>query len=57
MKVLDLKDKKLAEAKQAAEKAIKLAESKESEKQRLIETANRKEILNDLVSPLSKDQR
>jgi hypothetical protein len=57
LKVLDIKDKKLAEAQKAAEKAIKLAESKEAEKQRLIEAAERNKILNDLVSPLSKDQR
>jgi len=57
MKVVSLKDKQLSETKVAAQKAIKLAESKEAEKQRLIESANRKDTLNSLVAPLSKDQR
>jgi len=57
MKVLDLKDKKLAEAQLAVDKATKLIESKEAEKQALIESAQRSEIMNDLISPLSKDQR
>jgi len=57
MKVVSVKDKQLAEAKVAAEKAIKLAESKETEKKRLIESAQRKDTINDLIAPLSKDQR
>jgi len=55
--VLELKDKQLAEAKTAVSKATKLIEHTEAEKKRLVETAERKEVLNDLVSPLSKDQR
>lgn len=57
MKVLAAKDKQLSEVKAFATKAKALAESKEVEKQRLIETANRKEIMNDLIAPLGKDQR
>lgn len=57
MKVLDLKDKQLAEAKEVAKKSQLLAETKEAEKKRLIESANRKEIMNELVAPMSKDQR
>jgi hypothetical protein len=57
MKVVSLKDKQLAEAKAAAEKAIKLAESKETEKKRLIESATRKDTINELIAPLNKDQR
>jgi len=57
MKVLDLKDKQLAEAKAHAAKAIKLAESQSVEKKRLVESAQRKDIMNELTAPLSKDQR
>jgi hypothetical protein len=57
MKVLDAKDKQLAEAKAHAAKAIKLAESQKTEKQRLAESAQRKDILNELTTPLSKDQK
>ena len=57
LKVIDTKDKQLSEAKAFAAKAKTLAESTNVEKQRLIEAANRKEIMNELVAPLSKDQR
>lgn len=57
MKVLAIKDKQLHEAKAHAAKAIKLVESKEVEKQRLVESAQRTEIMNELISPLSADQR
>jgi mRNA-degrading endonuclease toxin of MazEF toxin-antitoxin module len=57
MKVINLKDKQLAEAKTIAKKSLVLAESKEAEKQRLIETATREKKLNSLVGPLAKDQR
>ena len=57
MKVVELKDKQLSEAKAFAAKAKQIAESIEVEKQRLIESAQRKEIMSELVAPLSKDQR
>ena len=57
MKVLDIKDKQLAEAKKSAENAQALAEAKEAEKQRLIESAKRKDTINELIAPLSKDQK
>ena len=57
LKVIDTKDKQLSEAKAFAAKAKTIAESTNKEKQRLIEAANRKEIMNELVAPLSKDQR
>jgi len=57
MKVLDAKDKQLSEAKAFAAKAKQIAESVNVEKQRLIESAERTKIMNELVSPLSKDQR
>ena len=57
LKVLAIKDKQLHEAKAIAAKATKLVESKEVEKQRLVESAQRKEIMNELISPLAADQR
>jgi len=57
LKVLNVKDKQLAEAKVAAQKAIKLAEQQQLNNKKLVETARREKIMNDLVDPLSKDQR
>jgi cobalamin biosynthesis protein CbiD len=57
LKVVSAKDKQLAEAKQAAEKAIKLAEAQVSENKKLVESARREKTINDLIAPLSKDQK
>jgi len=57
MKVVGLKDKQLAEAKAQIEETKALVEAKDVEAKRLVETAKRKEILDDLVTPLSADQR
>ena len=57
MKVLDAKDLQLAEAKAFATKAKQLAESVNVEKQKLIESAERATVLNELTGPLSKDQK
>ena len=57
MKVLVAKDKQLAEAKAAADNASKLVESKEVEIAQINENAQRKDIMNELIAPLSKDQR
>ena len=57
MQVLATKDKQLAEAKAFAAKAKTLTESVNAEKQRLIESARREKIMNELIAPLSKDQR
>jgi hypothetical protein len=57
MKVVELKDQQLSEAKAFAAKAKQLAETVSVEKQRLVESAQRKEIMNDLVSPLNAGQR
>jgi len=57
MKVVDIKEKQLSEAKVLAEKAKKIAESKEAEKQKLIESVERKETINSLIDPLSKEQK
>jgi hypothetical protein len=57
LKVVELKDKQLAEAKALAAKAKQLAESVTAEKQQLIESAKREKIMNELITPLSKDQQ
>ena len=57
LKVLAAKDKQLAEAKQAAVKAIKLAEAKTNEVKTINESNSRKETINKLIAPLSKDQQ
>jgi hypothetical protein len=57
MKVLDLKDKQLSEAKAFAAKAKQLTESVQKQKARLEESVKRDKIMNELVGPLGKDQR
>lgn len=57
LKVLESKDKQLSLAKTTAKKAIALAESKDAEKKRLMESVKREKTINELVSPLSRDQR
>lgn len=57
MQVLATKDKQLAEAKAFAAKAKQLAEAQTTEKKRLVEAAERKDVLNELTAPLSKDQK
>ncbi len=57
MKVVDTKDQQLAEAKALAAKARKLAEQQKQENKRILAEAQRKETINDLVAPLSKDQK
>ena len=57
IKVIDVKNKQLEEAKQFAKKAKEVAESTASEKKRIVEAAERKDLINDLIQPLAKDQR
>ena len=57
LKVLDSKDKQLSEAKALTAKAVQIAEAKDLEAKRLVESQERTKIMNDLVAPLSKDQR
>ena len=57
LKVVATKDKQLAEAKLAAAKAVKIAETVNNEKKRLIESAERSKVLSELTGPLSKDQK
>ena len=57
LKVVDLKDKQLAEAKQMAGKAIKIVESKDAEIRIAKDTAKRKEVMHELLAPLNKKQK
>jgi hypothetical protein len=57
IKVIDMKEKQVNEAKALAVKAKKLAEAAHVEKQRLVESARREKIMADLVSPLGKNQK
>ena len=57
MKVVELKDKQLAEAKTAVAKTKKLVESRDAEIKKIVETTERSETINELIAPLSRDQR
>ena len=57
MNVVAVKDKQLVEAKKFATKAKTIAETAGKEKSRLVEAAKREKIMNELISPLGKDQR
>jgi len=57
MQVVALKDKQLVEAKAFATKAKVLAESKSTEIKRITAIAERKNRLNDLLTPLNKGQK
>ena len=57
VKIITTKEKQLAEAKSSVAEITKLVESQEKEKKRLVEAAERKDIMYELVAPLSKDQR
>jgi hypothetical protein len=57
MKVVELKDKQIAEAKAQADEVARLVESKDAEVKKLVESSERKEQMHELLAPLSKDQR
>ena len=57
LKVVDLKDKQLAEAKATANEKAKLVESKDAEIKSAHDSAKRKEIISELTAPLSNDQK
>jgi hypothetical protein len=57
LRVLEIKDKQLHEAKAHAVKVMKLVESAQVEKKKLVESAQRTEIMNELLSPLAADKR
>ncbi len=57
LKVIDMKDVAVQEAKQAIEEAQHIVESKEAEIAALRESQERKEIMNELLAPLNTEQR
>ena len=57
LKVIDTKDKQLAEAKAFAAKAKDIAVNVDTSRKALEESIKREKIINDLVSPLGKDQK
>jgi len=57
LKVIELKDKQLLEAKAETDAKAKLIESKELEIKRIAETSQRQKALSELLSPLSSKQR
>ena len=57
LKVVELKDKQLAEAKVKAAEKAKLIESKEAEIKAVNEAAQRKQKIDDLIAPLNKGQK
>ena len=57
LKVVDAKDKQIAEAKELAVKAKTIAEAKDAEVKRLVEAQERTGVMNELLGPLNKDQK
>ena len=57
LKVIDLKDQAMQEAAQAVVQAEKILESKEQTIRALKEAQERKAIMNELLSPLNKEQK
>jgi len=57
MKVIATKDKQLDEAKNIVVNSKELVESKQAEIKRLAESAKRKELMDELIAPLSVDQK
>lgn len=57
MKVIKIKDKQLTEAKKSVVEKQTLAEAKQAEIKRMIGKAQRKEVINELIGPLSRNQK
>ena len=57
LKVIDMKDLAIQEAAEAVVKAEQILESKQAEIQTLKESQERTKIMNELLSPLNKEQR
>jgi hypothetical protein len=57
LKVIDLKELEVAEAKHAVAEAKQLAESKEQQIKALVESKERQEVMNELLAPLARDQK
>ena len=57
LKIVDLKDKQLAEAKVEAVEKAKLVESKDAEIKKANDSAKRQQVMNELLAPLNKKQK
>ena len=57
LKVVDTKNQQVVEAKELALKAKAIAEAKDAEVKRLVESNQRKEVLNELTGPLNTAQK
>jgi hypothetical protein len=57
LQVVELKDKQLAEAKAEATEKSKLVESRDAEIKMAKDSARRKEVMNELLTPLNKKQK
>ena len=57
LKVVELKDKQIAESKAIAEEKAKLVESKDAELKASEDSAKRNKIVSELIAPLSKEQK
>ncbi len=57
LKVIDMKELAVAEAKAEAQNAKALAESKEREIKALVESKQRQEVMSELLAPLARDQK
>jgi len=57
MKVVELKDKAIADAKAEADESKKIVESKDAEINKINDAAKREKVMHELTGPLSKDQR
>lgn len=57
LKVIDMKEMALAQAKNDAQQARQLAESNERKIKALVESKHRQELMHELLAPLAKDQK
>ncbi len=57
LKLVDVKEKQVSDAKVTAAKAMKLAEAKAEEVKKINEAVARKDKINSLIAPLSNDQK
>jgi hypothetical protein len=57
LKVVDTKNRQLAEAKNIVDKTTTLTEAKDAEIKKINESFQRSKIMNDLIAPLGNDQR
>jgi hypothetical protein len=57
LKVIDLKELEVAQAKNAVAEAKQLAESKEQQIKALVESKRRQEVMSELLAPLAREQK